>query len=355
MKNLNNTNNTNNELIENKDKLKKFNFTIIGSGAFGTAVANFLVDNNNVIIYGIDKKEIDDIKINHKNTKYFGSIKLKNKIEATNNIKEALKEADAILLAIPSHIFKIVLKEKILPNMKKAAYFINLAKGFDYKEIKFLNQIIDETIPKNLNLGTLKLSGPSFAKELLKKEPTKFVLAAKDIEIAKNLKKYFETNYINIIISNEIYGVEILSVIKNPLSILLGIVQGLGYKMNSRAYIFSEALEEMKKIVNLYKLNENIIFLPAGVGDLYLTGNSKKSRNFSVGYKIGKNDKVNKKILNSFTTIEGLRSIEIIFLLAKKNGIDLKLFNLLYNITYKNTSPSKAMDEFFKGINEHYE
>src|ERR1051325_3881558 len=315
MKNLNNTNN---ELIENKDKLKKFNFTIIGSGAFGTAVANFLVDNNNVIIYGIDKKEIDDIKINHKNTKYFGSIKLKNKIEATNNIKEALKEADAILLAIPSHIFKIVLKEKILPNMKKSAYFINLAKGFDYKEIKFLNQIIDETIPKNLN-------------------------------------KYFETNYINIIISNEIYGVEILSVIKNPLSILLGIVQGLGYKMNSRAYIFSEALEEMKKIVNLYKLNENIIFLPAGVGDLYLTGNSKKSRNFSVGYKIGKNDKVNKKILNSFTTIEGLRSIEIIFLLAKKNGIDLKLFNLLYNITYKNTSPSKAMDEFFKGINEHYE
>ncbi|CRX37223.1 / gpsA / Glycerol-3-phosphate dehydrogenase [NAD(P)+] /:99081 Forward [Candidatus Hepatoplasma crinochetorum] len=335
------------------DFLSDYNFTIIGSGAFGTAVANFLVSkNDNVIIYGIDEKEISDIQNNHKNTKYFESIKLKAKLKATTDIKRALQDADIILIAIPSHSFRDVLRKNILPNMKKPAYFVNLAKGLDYLEIKFLNQIIEEEIPQKMNLGVLKLSGPSFAKELVEEEPTKFVLACKDIEIANNLKKYFETEYTKIVTSNAIVGIEALSVIKNSLAILLGIVNGLGYGMNSRAYIFTESLEEMKKIVKLYGFDENIIFLPAGVGDLYLTGNSKKSRNFSVGYKIGKANKVNKKILNSFVTIEGLRSIEIIFSLAIKKGIKLNLFNLLYNITYKNIRPSEVMDQFFKGIDK---
>ncbi|BDV03365.1 MAG: glycerol-3-phosphate dehydrogenase [NAD(P)+] [Candidatus Hepatoplasma scabrum] len=326
-----------------------YNFTIIGSGAFGTAVANFLATkNNNVTIYGIDEKEIKDINDNHQNVKYFGSIKLNPKLQATTNIAKALENCDVILLAIPSHTFRNVLRKDILPNIKKPAYFVNLAKGLDYSELKFLNQIIEEEIPKKLNLAVLKLSGPSFAIEILKKEVTQFVLASKNLKIAKKLKNYFENDYVKIITSNDILGVEALSVIKNSLAILLGIVSGLGYEMNSKAYFFTEALNEMRKIVKLYGSNDDIVFLPAGIGDLYLTGNSKKSRNFSIGYEIGKLNKISDEILSTFSTIEGLRSIKIIFELSVKKGIELKLFNLLYNITCKKVQPSKAMNQFLK-------
>ena len=323
---------------------------IIGSGAFGTSLANvFSRQNNNVLIYGIDKKEVKDINENHKNSKYF-SKKLPNSVTASTDIKEVLEGAKVIILAIPSHVFDLVLREQIVVNMDKPAYFVSVAKGIDNLKTKFLTTIIEEIVPDDLRLGVLKLAGPSFAQELMYNVPTIFTLASKDIEVAKKVSKYFITDVTDIEITSNIFGTELVSILKNPLAILLGIVTGLGYGYNTRARIFLDSIREIETIMDYFKLDKSIIHSPAGIGDLYLTGSSKKSRNFSVGHQIGRMNKVNKRILSSFTTIEGLRSIELIMSFAIKNNIEVNLFKILYNITYNKSEPKEIISNYLKGI-----
>ncbi len=342
------------KMKEHKDfyKNNKFNdkILIVGTGAFGTALANvFSRRNTNVLLYGIDEKEVKDINDNHKNSKYF-SKQLSTSLTATSNIEEALENVEVIILAIPSHAFSPVLEKVIVPKMKNPAYFINVAKGLDNLKVQLLSTLIDDVVPKKLNKGILKLAGPSYAQELIYNTPTTFVLASEDIEVSKEVSKYFITDVTNIIPSDNLKGVELISVLKNPLAILLGIVNGLGYGFNAKARILVDALEEMKKILEFFNMDTQIIMSPAGVGDLYLTGSSKKSRNFSTGYQIGRANKVNKKILSSFTTIEGLRSIELILSFATKNNIELKLFNVLYEITYNKVQPKLVISNYFKDI-----
>jgi len=189
--------------IVKKEKKIKYNkkIVIVGSGAFGTAIAESLVRgntrNNKIILFGVNTLEINDINKNHKNSKYF-SMKLSSKLFATNDPKEAFKDADIVLLVIPSAAFKIALTETVVPNLTKPAYFVNLAKGFDYEKKDILCGTIIKSIPKELNLGVLKLAGPSFASELIHKTPTSFVLAGYTSETANKIYKELLSNEIKI-------------------------------------------------------------------------------------------------------------------------------------------------------------
>ncbi len=337
-------------LKEIEDKDKKYSdkkFLVYGTGAFGTAVAQFLIKKNEYVkMYGIDKKEVEDIKVNSKNSKYF-STRLSTKIVATTKIDEALDDVDVIVIATPSHVIRTVLEKNIVPNLKKPVYFVNLAKGIDYLKQELIYKVIEDTVPKKMNLGVLKLSGASFATELVKGVPTKFTLASSDIEISKEMSKYFETTYTKIIPSGSIKEIELVSVLKNPLAILMGIVTGLNYGKNTESLFFYESFEEMKRILRFYNMDENSVYSVAGIADLFLTGSSKKSRNFSTGYKIGKMNEVSKKILSTFTTIEGLRTIDIVTSVSVKNNLNLKLFEILYDITYNKIEPKEVLEKYF--------
>lgn len=331
------------ETNPNKNKI-----VIVGTGAFGTAIGNMLVAKNEfVILYGVDQKEIDDINVNHKNTRYY-NVPLSPNLMALSDPEKAFKDAFLILLALPSNVMDTVLKKVIVPNMTRPAYFINLSKGFDFLNVRLLNELINDIVPKKYNLGILKLSGPSFADDLIRKTFTIFSLAADNIALAEKLKPFLETDFTRIYPTEDLNGIELLSVIKNPFALLMGIVCGLNYRQNTQAIFFVEMIREMRILVESFGANPDIIFSPAGIGDFYLTATSKKSRNFSVGYKIGRADKVNKKTLSLFSTVEGLRTIEILSTITKKKKINLKLLELLYNINYKNQKPSVEIDYFLK-------
>lgn len=338
--------------MKENSNIKKI--VVVGSGAFGTAIAEVLVRGNEnkvkekekeIVLFGIDKREINDINKNHKNSKYY-SMRLSPNLVASTDPVESFKDADIIMLVIPSKVFKIALEESVVPNLVKPAFFINLAKGLDYENNKILTKVIDETIPKKFNNGSLKLSGASYASELVHKAPTSFILSSSDIEISKMISKELNNYVMKISPENNLVSVEWLSVVKNPLAILMGLISGLGYKMNTKALFFTEAIIEMKKVIKHFGLKEEVVFSPAGIGDLYLTGSSRKSRNFTTGYNIGKANKVTKKALKTFETTEGLRSIKTLNDLSKKHNLGLTSIEMLYNITYKKEKPSEAVKNY---------
>ncbi len=332
-------------LDENYDK----KIVVVGSGAFGTSIAESLVrdatKNNRVILFGINQREINDINKNKKNSKYY-SLKLSPKMYATSNAEEAFKDVDIILLAVPSVAINSSINETIIPNLTKKAYFVNLAKGFDYINQETLDKTLSKAIPEEWSNGVLKLAGASFASEVIEKEPTAFVIAADDIKIAEEVAKHLNNKTMKISPSQSLEGVEWLSIIKNPMALLQGIVSGLGYKVNTRALFFTQALNEMRKVLKFLEIDESIIFSPAGVGDMYLTGSSRKSRNYLTGFELGKHDKVTKKALTKFATVEGVRSIEVLLRISRKNKLNLKSVELLYNILYKNEKPSVAIQKY---------
>lgn len=333
-----------------KIKIKYDNkIVVVGSGAFGTAIAESLVrdenQKNEVILFGIDAREVNDINKNHKNSKYY-SLKLSPKLYATTDPVEAFSEVDIIMLAIPALVVRSVIVETIIPNLSKPAYFVNLAKGFDYLNIDVLSNIIIETVPKELNLGTMKLSGASYASELIHKASTSFILAAESIETSKKIYKILSNKTMKVIPTDELEAVEWLSVLKNPMAILHGLIAGLGHKVNTKALFFTLTVNEMRRVLKFLGKDENIIFTPAGIGDLFLTGTSSKSRNYSTGYEIGKADKVAKKSLQKFTTTEGLRSIEILLRISRKNKLNLQTIEMLYAIAYNKEKPSVVVNKF---------
>ncbi len=335
------------EIDENEEYDKKI--VIVGSGAFGTAIAESLVRDktkkNKIVLFGINSKEINDINKNHRNSKYF-SIKLSAKLHATTNSKKAFNDADIILLAVPSMAIRTSLKESIIPNLNKPAYFINLSKGFDYLNVDILSNVIKKTVPEKFNNGVLKLAGASFATEVINKQPTSFVLAADNKSISEEIYSDLSNSTMKIIPMDSLDAIEWISIIKNPLALLQGIVAGLEYQVNTRSIFFAQAANEMKRLLQFLNLNENVIFSPAGIGDLYLTGSSRKSRNYATGFAIGKADRVTKKILQRFTTVEGLRSIEILLRLSRRNKLDLKSIEILYSITYDKNPPSKVIQNY---------
>lgn len=330
-----------------KDYDKKI--VIVGSGAFGTAIAESLVrdetKNNKIILFGINKKEISDINKHNKNSKYY-SLKLSPKLYATWKAEEAFNDADIILLAVPSVAIHPSVNETIVPNLTKKAYFVNLAKGFDYVDQVTLDKTLINSIPAEWSLGVLKLAGASFASEVIEKEPTSFVLASDDMKISKEVAKHLSNKTMKLVPSKSLEAVEWLSIIKNPLALLQGIVSGLGYKVNTRSLFFTQALNEMRKLLKFLELDETVIFSPAGIGDMYLTGSSRKSRNYATGFELGKHDKVTKKSLSKFATVEGIRSIEVLLRISRKNKLNLKSIELLYNIIYKNEKPSLAIEKY---------
>lgn len=332
-------------------KIKEYNkkIVVVGTGAFGTAVAESLVrdeeKNNKIMLFGINPREVNDINRNNKNSKYY-SLKLSPKLYATTDPKEAFNDVDIILLAVPSVAIKSSINDAIVPNLTKKAYFVNLAKGFDYINEETLNRTLEKVIPQEWSLGILKLAGASFASEVIEKEPTAFVLAGERIAIAEKVAAELNNKTMKVSPSKSLEAVEWLSIIKNPLALLQGIVSGLGYKVNTRALFFTQAMNETRRLLKFLELDESVIFSPAGIGDLYLTGSSRKSRNYSTGFELGKHDKVTKKALSKYATVEGIRSIEVLLRISRKNKLNLKSIELLYNILYKNERPSVAVQKY---------
>ena len=322
---------------------------IVGSGAFGTAIANQFIKNvSNVVIFGVDKDEIKDINENHKNSKYYHK-KLDTNLKATLDPK-VFEDADIIVIGLPSHVISPVVKDTIIPNLKQKAVFINLSKGYDYINQMTLVESIEKELPEELNGGVMKLSGPSFAIDVVRNKLTYFDLASHNLREAEEIAKSLTTDTIKIHATDKLFETELNSMLKNPLAILMGIIDGLGYKENTRAAMFTACIVEMQHIVEALGGDKSKVVSPSGIGDFFLTGTSKKSRNYSTGYKLGKLNKVNKKILNTFATTEGLKVLENIMTILNKEDIKSPLLELLFDITSKRQEPKKTIEKFFEDL-----
>ena len=320
------------------------NCTILGSGTWGSSLAQVLSDNkHNVMIYGIDKGEVDDINLNHKNTKYFGDTVLLNlDIQATTNLALALENAEVIVVAIPTFAVRSILKQ-IKPYLKNKPYIVSVAKGFDPGTFARMSEVIWEEIPSDLRHEVVSLIGPGHAEEVILKLLTCITATSIDEEAGRFIQKLFATPYFRVYVQTDEIGAEYGVAIKNAIAIASGISQGIGMGDNAKAALATRGLVEMIRFGTKFGGKFETFMGLTGIGDLMVTCNSVHSRNYQAGYEIGKLNSAKEFLSNNKKTVEGIRTAKIIYEIAKENNIEMPIIESVYAVLFEDKKPNEAV------------
>lgn len=291
------------------------NIYIIGSGTFGTAIANSLAKNlnNNVTLYSRSQKIVDDINNNNFNTKYFPNTKLNTKIKATSDI-ERVSGHEFVFLAIPSSAIKECLNN-FKYKISNEQIIINLSKGIFNNGQTITDYLASFFDNKNI----VSLKGPSFAIEIMENAKTLLTLACAEKFLFEKISKLFLKTNIFLDYTNDIKGVEVLSVIKNIYALFMGVIDAKYNSHNTRFMFMTKVFSEIRMLNNNLGGNENTLFLSCGLGDVCLTSLNDLSRNRTLGLLIGKGFYESNSKDNT-VVIEGLNSVKTIY-----NMIDQKL------------------------------
>lgn len=317
---------------------------VIGSGSWGTALAQVLADNKEeVIIFGIEKSEIDDINLNHENSKYFEGVELNPNLKATDDIT-VVKDADIVLLAVPTFAIEGICLQ-IDPYLKNNIIVVNVSKGFHPETSERMSEVIRRCISKEHLSSVVSLIGPSHAEEVVIRLLTTIDAVSLKEEDAQVIQRTFSNNYLRIYTGDDEIGSELGVAIKNVMAIASGILSGLGYQDNTRAALITRGLQEMIRYGVFFGGKQQTFMGLTGIGDLIVTCTSIHSRNFEAGYQIGKENDVTNFLKYNKKTVEGVRTAKIVHKVAKENNIDMPICEEVYQILFEGKEPKTCAND----------
>ena len=299
------------------------NITIIGSGSFGCALSYILSKNNhNIKIWSYTNEETTLINKEHK-CKFLDGLILDDSIKCYTNYEEAIENSDYIILVVPSNVFKqTIINIKPYINNQQ---IVLATKGM--QDNKLLSDIVKEELDKELSI----ISGPSHAEQIIKDIPTFINYYGKD-----DIKQLFETDNFHLTYIDDYIGIQIGATLKNIISIICGIAEGLNYDSNTISYLITQGLKEIKKIGIIMGAKEETFYDLCSLGDLLTTTLSLDSRNKKCGILLSKGKKIEEIKKEIGMTIEGLEALNNACYLINKYNLDCPLIINLYEIIYNN-------------------
>ncbi|QKX03255.1 NAD(P)H-dependent glycerol-3-phosphate dehydrogenase [Wolbachia endosymbiont of Litomosoides sigmodontis] len=313
--------------------------SILGAGAWGTAIANSLSDKQDVILWTRNKTTFESISKTRESNKLLGC-----QISDNVSVKFAIEEtvnASAMIFAIPTQSLRKVCQQLYDCNLKKDVAIILACKGIEKSTLKLPSEIVNEVLPNN---PVAIFSGPSFAIEVAKKLPYSMVLACQDDTLGLKLISELQQENIKLHFSNDVIGVQICAALKNVFAIACGIVLGKKLGFNAHAALITKSMNEIKTLY-LAKtdsvINIDTLLGPACLGDLIMTCTSLNSRNFSFGLKIGSSNNsfdVQQTLSEDKPVIEGFNTAQSAFNLAEKLKIKMPICEAVYRLLYENSS-----------------
>tara|TARA_B100000683_G_scaffold269713_1_gene307218 strand:+ start:1184 stop:2188 length:1005 start_codon:yes stop_codon:yes gene_type:complete len=323
-------------------KVRHKKIGILGSGSWGTVLADIAANNGSeVMIWSRNKSTADEINKRHTNKKYSGSKKLHKNIKATTNQKDVLSLSH-VIVCIPSSTVRSFFKKNKKHISSKTSFLI-ASKGLEKKTFNSMSEILNEELCTESNISVL--SGPNLASEIIEGMAAACVIAAKNKKTGKSFSNILDTPSFKVFLNDDVKGVELAGALKNIYAIVSGLSDGLGNKKNTKAMILTRSLVEMSHLFESLKLKKLTLLGLAGVGDLFATASSEKSRNYSFGYLLGKGKtrEEAKKIINQ--VIEGEKTLKIVYEKVSTLELDMPIVEKLYNIVFKKGSVRESFDK----------
>lgn len=312
---------------------------VIGSGSWGSALAQICVDNgHDVLIYGNCAEEINEINATHTNSKYFPDVVLNENLKGTLNLED-VKDADIVVLSVPSIVTASVCKQ-MQPYLTKKVILVNTSKGFEPNTNKRMSDAIRDSFDPSKLSSVVSLIGPSHAEEVVVRLLTTVCAVSLNDADAKTIQNVFSNQYFRVYTGNDEIGSELGVAIKNSIALASGMLAGIGYGDNTRAALITRGLAEMIRFGVAFGGQEKTFMGLTGIGDLIVTCTSVHSRNFEAGYQIGKADSASAYWDNNKKTVEGIRTTEVLYHLKNEKNISMPIVDEIYKVLYENKKPS---------------
>ena len=315
---------------------------VLGAGSWGTVLADIAANNGyEVLIWSRNPNTVNEINTNHTNKKYSGSKKLHKNIKATSNQRDILILSH-VIVCIPSASVRSFFKKNKKHIISETSFLI-ASKGLEKKTFFSMSEILKEELEMESNISVL--SGPNLASEIIEGMAAACVIAAKNKKTGKEFSNILDRQSFKVFLNNDVKGVELAGALKNIYAIVSGLSDGLGNKKNTKAMILTRSLVEMSHLFESLKLKKLTLLGLAGVGDLFATASSEKSRNYSFGYLLGKGKSREeaKKIINQ--VIEGEKTLKIVYEKVSALELDMPIVEKLYNIVFKKGSVKESFDK----------
>ena len=314
---------------------------VLGTGSWGTALAQILADNHqDVILWGIDPKQVDDINTNHHNSAYYDD-PINPDLKADTDM-HCIQDADILLAAMPTMALESVLKQAAA-LVNHPVIVINVAKGFHPVTHDRLSNVIRSLMPADKLKAVVSLIGPSHAEEVIKRKLTAVNAVSLDEDAAKAVQELFSNSYFRVYRNTDEVGAEIGVALKNVMAIASGILAGIGQGDNARAALVTRGLAEMVRFGTAKGGKAETFLGLDGVGDLVVTCTSELSRNFMAGYQIGKDGSSQNFFATNKKTVEGVFACKVVYEEAQKMGVDMPITNAVYAVLYKDADPRDAI------------
>lgn len=320
---------------------------MIGAGAWGTAISIVLgrKQTHRVRLWAYEPEVCESIRTRHVNDLFLGGVSIPEAVTASSNFGEVLEDAEIVVSVMPSHHTRRVF-QPMLPHLRPEMMFVSATKGIENDSLLRMTEVITEVVTGGRGFAPRigALSGPTFAKEVARGDPTAITIAAADDELTALVQKEFSDPRFRVYTNADVVGVELGGSLKNVVAIAAGVCDGLSLGHNSVAALITRGLAEITRVTVACGGRPETMAGLAGLGDLVLTCTGGLSRNRSVGVELGRGRKLEDIIAGMHGMVaEGVLTTNAAVGLAKKMKVEMPITEQMYAVLQQGKSVHAAI------------
>lgn len=322
--------------------------TVLGSGAWGTAIALSLHrrGGHEITLWAHAEEAAADLRREKENKQFLPGFPLPEQMHITANEEEALKDAEIVVSVIPSEYLRPTYA-RLAKHLKASQLLVSATKGIEDHTFLRMSQVIKESVEaQGTHIQCGVFSGPSFALEVAQGAPTAVTIAFENTALATEVQRAFSSPTLRLYTNDDVIGVELGGALKNVIAISSGVVAGLGLGYNSAAALITRGIAEITRLAVACGGRRETLAGLSGIGDLVLTCTGSLSRNRTVGFELGRGRKL-EEILEGLggKVAEGVRTTRAALGLAHKHNIEMPITEQMAKILDEGKSPQTAMHE----------
>jgi len=317
--------------------------SVIGGGGWGTALAVTLARTHDPVRLWVFEPDLaETIRMDRSNPIYLPGIAIPPQVVPSASLEDTLEGADIVVSAVPSHVCRGVFS-KMQPFLQPEAILVTATKGIENGTLMRMSEVIQDVIGPGIRPRVAAISGPTFALEVARAEPTALVVASPDDELRSELQQELSTPGFRLYTNSDIVGVEIGGAVKNIIAIAAGVVSGMNLGHNAIAALVTRGLAEIMRLAEACGGRRDTLAGLAGLGDLVLTCTGQLSRNRQVGVALGQGIQLEEIVSNMRMVAEGVRTSQSAVTLARRLGVEMPIAEEVYSILYENKNPADAI------------
>lgn len=311
---------------------------VLGAGSWGSTVASLASRNSPTTLWARNPEVAREVNEQHSNERYLPGCTLPAALAATDSIEAAVRDADVLVMGVPSHGFRSTLEE-VKKFLRPWVPIVSLAKGLEQGSHLRMTQVIEESVPDHL-AGVL--TGPNLAREIMAGFAAASVIAIDDARVARQLQGVFHTGVFRVYTNPDVVGCELGGALKNVIAIATGMGDGLGVGDNTRAAVITRGLAEITRLGVAMGGRASTFSGLAGMGDLIATCTSVQSRNRHVGEQLGRGRRIDEIIEEMHMVAEGVKSSKVVLELGDRHDIELPIAAEVFAVVHEGRTAEEA-------------